>query len=271
MPVPGSDHCRYGGNTSSIALGDDEGAPDLIVDAGTGIHRLTSLLGGEPFRGSLLLGHLHWDHIYGLPFFSAGDRPDSRVDVYMPDQEGEPGVGLTEMMAPPLFPITPDQLRGDWTFRHLPEGPARIEGYEVEAREIPHKGGRTLGFRISDGVTTIAYLSDHSPSSLGEGPEGYGPYHEAAVFLAGEVDLLIHDAQYLEAEWPAHAHFGHSTPGYALGLAREAKARRLLMFHHDPRRTDDELDRLSAEWNETEDLEVITAMEGQMIDVHGDD
>lgn len=271
MPAPGPDHCRYGGHTSSIAIGDGEGAPDLIVDAGTGIHRLTSLLGGEPFRGSILLGHLHWDHIYGLPFFSAGDRADSRVDVYMPDQEGEPGVGLTEMMAPPLFPITPDQLRGEWTFTHLPEGSHPIEGYEVEAREIPHKGGRTLGFRISDGVSTIAYLSDHSPSSLGEGPDGYGPYHEAAVFLAGEVDLLIHDAQYLEEEWPTCAHFGHSTPGYALGLAREAKARRLLMFHHDPRRTDDELDRLSAVWAKTEDFEVVTAMEGQVIDVHGDD
>lgn len=271
MPVPGPDHSRYGGNTSSIAIGDGRGVPDLIIDAGTGIHRLASLLGGGPFRGSILLGHLHWDHIYGLPFFSAGDRPDSRVDVYMPDREGDAGLGLAELMAPPLFPITPDELQGDWTFSHLQEGCRRIEGYEVQAREIPHKGGRTLGFRISDGVSTIAYLSDHSPSSLGDGPDGYGPYHEAAVFLAGDVDLLIHDAQYLESEWPTHAHFGHSTPGYALGLAREANARRLLMFHHDPGRIDAELDRLSAEWSEVEDLEVIPAMEGQMIDVNGGD
>jgi ribonuclease BN (tRNA processing enzyme) len=271
MPVPGSDHSRYGGHTSSIGIADGDGAPNLIVDGGTGIHRLASLMGDEPFRGSILLGHLHWDHIYGLPFFSAGDRADSRVDVYMPDQEGRHGLGLTEMMAPPLFPISAAELRGDWTFRSLQEGCRVLEGYEVVAREIPHKGGRTLGFRISDGSSTIAYLSDHNPSALGEGPHGYGPYHDAAVLLAGEVDLLIHDAQYLEEEWQTHAHFGHSTPSYALGLAREANARRLLMFHHDPRRTDDELDRLAAVWSDIEGLEVIAAMEGQAIDVHRHD
>lgn len=270
MPAPGLDHCRYGGHTSSIAIGAGNAAPDLIVDAGTGIHRVTSLLDGHPFRGSILLGHLHWDHIYGLPFFAAGDRPDSRVDVYIPDRGGHPGLDLAEVIAPPLFPITPDQLRGRWRFNDLGEGEHRIEGYDVHAREIPHKGGRTFGYRISDGAVTVAYLSDHGPSSMGEGPEGYGPYHDAALFLAGGADLLIHDAQYLDDEWATYGHFGHSTADYALGLAKEAKARRLLMFHHDPRRTDEDLDRLAEAWAATEELEVLTAREGQFVDVDED-
>lgn len=267
MPAPGADHHRYGGHTSSVAVSRGDGDPDLIVDAGTGIHQVTALLHGRAFRGSILLGHLHWDHIYGLPFFAAGDRPDSRVSVFMPDREGEPGIGLAEVMAPPMFPITPDQLRGDWTFTNLAEGTHTIEGYEVYAREIPHKGGRTFGYRISDESVSIAYLSDHGPVALGPGDDGYGPYHDAALQLASGVDLLIHDAQYVEDEWPAFGHFGHSTHTYALGLAREAKAGRLMMFHHDPRRTDDELDRLSAKWADEEHPSVITAREGQVIDV----
>ncbi|HEX2152591.1 MAG TPA: MBL fold metallo-hydrolase [Acidimicrobiia bacterium] len=265
-PTPGRDFCRYGGHTSSIAISRDD-RPDLLLDAGTGIRRVTRLLGDRPFEGSILLGHLHWDHTHGLPFFAAGDRPDARVDLYIPEQDGTVEDTLATFMAPPHFPIGPTDLHGNWRFLHLPEGTHRIEGYEVTAREVPHKGGRTFGYRISDGHVTVAYLSDHHPTSFGAGPEGYGPYHEAAVTLAREADLLIHDAQYLDDEWPTRSHFGHSTPGYAIGLAREAGARRLMMFHHDPARTDDDLDILATQWSKTEELNVITAMEGETIDV----
>lgn len=268
-PTPGEEYCRYGGHTSSIAISHDQGRPDLLLDAGTGIRRVTSLLDGHPFEGSILLGHLHWDHTHGLPFFRAADHPDARVDLYMPEQDEGPESTLGGVMGPPHFPITPTELHGRWRFLQLAEGAHRIEGYEITAREVPHKGGRTFGYRISDGTTTIAYLSDHHPASLGPGPEGHGPYHDAAVALAADVDLLIHDAQYLEEEWPTRAHFGHSTPGYATGLAKATGTRRLLLFHHDPIRTDDELDVLSAEWGKEQDLEVMTAMEGQVIDVRG--
>lgn len=266
-PAPGTEFCRYGGHTSSIAIGHDGRRPDLILDAGTGIRLVTPLLDGQPFHGSILLGHLHWDHTHGLPFFRGGDHPDSRVDVYLPEQNGGPDVTFESVMAPPHFPITPTDLRGRWRFHTLGEGSRRIEGYQVTAREIPHKGGRTLGYRISDDRATIAYLSDHHPASMGPGPEGYGPYHEAALALASDVDLLIHDAQYLEEEWPSRSHFGHSTPKYAIGLAKEAGAGSLLMFHHDPTRTDVELDRLAEKWREEGAIEVRTAMEGQTIDV----
>lgn len=270
-PAPGAEFVRYGGHTSCLAVASGEGPPNLLIDAGSGIRRVTRLLENQPFDGSILLGHLHWDHTHGLPFFRAGDHPDARVDVYLPEQGAEPREVMERIMSPPHFPITPADLRGRWRFLGLDEGVHDIDGFEVTAREIPHKGGRTFGYRISDGATIIAFLSDHHPFSLGPGPDGFGPYHEAAVSLAQGVDLLIHDSQYLEDEWPIRAGFGHSTPRYAVGLAETAGAARLLLFHHDFARTDDELDDLGRVWAEAGSTEVEMAYEGQVIDVAGID
>lgn len=266
-PASGLEFCRYGGHTTSIAIGDADGPPRLIIDAGTGIRQVTDLLRGQPFRGSILLSHLHWDHLQGLPFFSAGDRPDARVDVYVPQQPGAAADNLADMMAPPHFPITPADLHGQWTFTHIAEGTREIDGFVVTAREIPHKGGRTFGYRVENGSGAAVYLSDHSSIELGAGPAGFGPYHEAALTLADRADLLIHDAQYVEEEWPMRSHFGHSTDSYAIGLAKEAGVRRLLMFHHEPTRTDDTLDAMAAEWAKEEAVEVMPAREGTMFDV----
>ena len=253
-PAPGAAFVRYGGNTSCVALtAPGDSAPSLVVDAGTGLQRLARHLHPEPFRGTILLGHLHWDHTHGLPFFPAGDDPDADVTLLMPAQ-GDPISVLARCISPPHFPISPTELRGRWRFAaieagahagdHVGEHAAAqpIEKFDVLARDIPHKGGRTFGYRISDGAGSIAYLSDHWPVHLGEGPDGFGPYHEAAVQLARGVDVLIHDAQYTAAEFPSRRHFGHSAIEYAVGLADMAGARSLVLFHHDPSRTDDELD-----------------------------
>ncbi len=103
-----------------------------------------------------------------------------------------------------------------------------IEGFTVLALEIPHKGGRTFGFRVTDGSATIAYLSDHCPTALGPGPDGLGEYHEAALALARRCDLLVHDAQYLDEELERRASFGHASCGYAAapGRARPGPAGR---------------------------------------------
>ena len=145
-------------------------------------------------------------------------------------------------MSPPHFPIAPSGLLGSWSFNALEPGAALIGGFSVLGLEIPHKGGRTFGYRISDGNKTIAYLSDHCPASFGPGPAGLGEYHEAALSLASECDVLFHDAQYTDGELPVHAIFGHASTGYAVGLAEAAGARQLLFYHHDPARTDDEID-----------------------------
>jgi phosphoribosyl 1,2-cyclic phosphodiesterase len=246
-PASGAEYARYGGHTSCVALAHDGAdAPTLVLDAGTGLQNLTRLLDGAAFRGTLLLGHLHWDHTHGLPFFAAGDRPDARVRLLIPEQ-GDAVEVLSRAMSPPHFPIGPRQLRGEWSFAGIEAGWHEIEGFSVLALDIPHAGGRTFGFRVSDSHSSVAYLSDHGPFGLGPGPEGLGEYHPAVMDLASGVDVLIHDAQHTAAEFPARAHFGHAAIEYTVGLAERAEVSRLLLFHHDPVRTDDAIDALQAE------------------------
>jgi phosphoribosyl 1,2-cyclic phosphodiesterase len=242
-PAPGPEFVRYGGNTSCIALSRNGAQPRLVLDGGTGLQRLSPLLNDEPFRGTILLTHLHWDHTHGLPFFSAGDRAGANVSVLMPAQ-GDPKEILERAISPPHFPVRPTELQGNWRIGDLEEGEHILEGFSIVAQEIPHKAGRMFGYRITDGRTTIAYLSDHSPIAFGPGPDGLGEYHDAAAELSDQADLLIHDAQHTAEEFPTRAHFGHSAVEYAVGLAETAKARRLLLFHHDPPRTDDQIDEI---------------------------
>lgn len=247
-PAPGHAFARYGGNTSCVALARDGEPPSLLLDAGTGLRGLGALLGEAPFRGALLLGHLHWDHTQGLPFSRAVDHDGAQVRLCLPDQEdGDAAIDvLRRAMSPPHFPIGPEGLRGGWSFEGLEPGFHHIAGFEVLALEIPHKGGRTFGYRISDGRSAIAYLSDHGPPALGPGPEGWGPYHETAMALAADVDVLIHDAQHTAEELPSRVSWGHSAADYPVRLGELAGARSVLLFHHDPIRTDDEVDAIVA-------------------------
>jgi ribonuclease BN (tRNA processing enzyme) len=213
-----------------------------VLDAGTGLVQLSKAFAGEAFVGTILLGHLHWDHTHGLPFFPAGFHPDAKVTLFLPEQGADAEELLGRAFSPPHFPIWPRQLGDGWAFENLKEGDHELEGFHVLAREIPHKGGRTFGYRVSDGRSSFAYLSDHSPVAYGPGPDGFGPYHEAAVALADGVDLLIHDAQHTAPEFASKSFMGHSAVEYPVGLARQAGARKVLLFHHDPPRTDDEVD-----------------------------
>jgi phosphoribosyl 1,2-cyclic phosphodiesterase len=264
-PAPGPEFVRYGGHTSCVAVAHDGEPPRLVLDAGTGIRTVTALLGGEPFRGAILLGHLHWDHTQGLPFFAAADRPEARTALHAPAQ-GDTEQVLERFMAPPHFPITPTELRGTWEFEALEPGTHDIEGFTVTALEIPHKGGRTYGYRVSDGTGTLAYLSDHCPTALGPGPDGLGARHDAALALASRSNLLLHDAQYTDDELPARAHFGHASVGYAVALAAQAGVGRLLLYHHDPPRTDDQIDAIVAACADA-DVPVAAAAQGMVVDL----
>jgi ribonuclease BN (tRNA processing enzyme) len=243
----------------------DGEVPTLILDAGTGLRGLPALLGDRPFSGAIVLGHLHWDHTMGLPFCTAVDNPGATVELWVPAQ-GDIEAILERWMAPPHFPITPSQLRGTWTFGGLEEGIHQIAGFEVLAREIPHKGGRAFGYRVSDGKAAFAYLSDHCPTALGPGPSGLGALHPAAMALAEGCDLLIHDAQYLDEELAARADFGHAAAGYAVELAEAASVPRVLLFHHDPPRTDDAVDALVARYSGAK-TKVEGARQGMVIDL----
>lgn len=263
-PTPGPSFARYGGHTSCVAVELDGRVP-VVLDAGTGIRRLPEVLGGRPFRGTVLLGHLHWDHTHGLPFCPSLDHPDAEVRVLGPSTDGRQLDDLLALsMSPPSFPIGPAELRGSWRWDTVTEGVHGVEGLEVLAREIPHKGGTTFGYRVSDGRCSFAYLSDHMPQALGLGPDGLGERHDAALALADDVDVLIHDAQYTAEELPARGAFGHAAAEYAVALGQAAGTRTVVLFHHDPARTDDEVDAITARF-QTGPVEVQAAVEATVI------
>ncbi|MFY9929459.1 MAG: MBL fold metallo-hydrolase [Streptosporangiaceae bacterium] len=267
-PAPGPDFVRYGGHTSCVAVADDDAPPTIILDAGTGIRRVTGLLNRQAFRGTILLTHLHWDHVQGLPFFSGGDHDDAQVTLLLPDQQDGTSAEqvLSRAMSPPHFPISPGQLRGRWSFTAISPGRLQAEGFSIEAREIPHKGGRTIGYRVSDGRSAVAYVTDHCPTVLGPGPDGWGEYHSSALELAAGADVLVHDAQLIAEEVPAQAAFGHAAAEYAVELARRSGSQRVVLFHHQPGRTDDELDKIAQRFAGSP-VPVTVATEEQIIDL----
>jgi len=136
----------------------------------------------------------------------------------------------------------------------------------VDALEIPHKRGRTFGYRISDGSGTLAYLPDHNPISLGPGPDGAGVYHDAPITLSKDADLLLHDSQHPAAELPRLGFLGHSAVEYAVALAQRANARQVALSHHDPWRTDAEIDDLVAQ-HAAAPVRVLAARDGVVVDL----
>ena len=259
--APGPDFVRYGGHTSCVAVSHDGAAtPSLVLDAGTGLRTLTGRLGGAAFDGAVLLSHLHWDHVQGLPFFAAGDRDDACVDLWLPAQDGASGRDLlAQTLSPPAFPITPEGLRGSWGFHAWDGGTREIRGFTVRAVDVAHKGGRTFAHRVECGGASVAYLPDHAPAA------GTTP---ALMDLLHGVDLLVHDAQFLDGERPIAVDYGHATVQDAIALAVECEARALLLFHHSPSRTDDALDEI-ASWavDLAPGLRVAVAREGDVLDV----
>ena len=259
-PAPGPDFVRYGGHTSCVAVtprGQD--VPTLLLDAGTGIRSLSAQLPGPGFQGSILLSHLHWDHVQGVPFFVAGDNDASHVDVYLPAQDGLSGRDLfASFMSPPRFPIEPEGLRGDWTWTALEPGCTDIGDFRVTAVEIAHKGGRTFGYRVDDGERSVAYLPDHAPVN--------GVSDDLRSMIRG-VDVMLHDAQFLESERVIADLFGHATIPEAVALAEEGGVGTLVLFHHGPARTDDQLDAIAGDVAAR--IPVVVAIEGQQIDVGG--
>ncbi|PKW25454.1 MBL fold metallo-hydrolase [Phycicoccus duodecadis] len=256
--APGPRFVRYGGHTACVAVtarGGDR--PVLLLDAGTGIRSASAMLRGEAFRGTVLVSHLHWDHVQGLPFFAAGDREDARVTVQVPAQGGASGRDLlAQLMSPPGFPIEPEGLIGDWSFEAVEAGKSVVEGLGVTSVDVEHKGGRTFGYVLEEDGRRVAYVPDHAPA--------VGVSDELLAALQG-VDVLVHDAQFLEWERPRARDYGHATVDDAVHLGERVGARRLVLFHHGPHREDDALDTM-AQVVPT-DLEVVTAREGMVLKV----
>lgn len=255
---------KYGGNTSCVSLS-IEGHDPVLFDLGTGLRYFGNQQPvGQPFNGTCLLSHLHWDHIQGLPFFTPLLREGSEVALFGPTQEGELDIRqvFADTIRPPLFPVTLEMLPGHIEFTEVWENDFRIGDVEIMARPIPHVGN-TVGYRVSWGGASVAYLSDHQMPV-----DGSFAACDGALDLARDVDLLIHDAQYTPAEFAQKSDWGHCTIEYAVWLAARAGARRLALFHHDPNHDDETMDRLAAEaiaCGAGLNVEVFAACEGQII------
>ena len=243
-PCDGSQFDRYGGNTSCVVLASD-GHPPLIFDLGTGLRAYGGSLpvdGQSDFEGSVLLSHLHWDHIQGLPFFRPVSAAGGRLSVFGPRQpDGPLAEVFGEVMRPPYFPIRPEQLRGSVTFEGVGNDDFAVNGAKVHSRWIRHTDP-ALGFRVEIEGVSVAYLSDHGPGVSADDPDDYIP--DDVLELCDGVDLLIHDAQHTVGEYEQVRHFGHSSIEYAVHVARESGARTLSLFHHCPSHGDDAVDRI---------------------------
>jgi len=266
-PCAGPEYTRFGGCSSSVAL-ETADAPPLLFDMGTGLRAYAKRCTDE-FHGSLLLSHLHWDHVQGLPFFTPLHKPGATLDVYGPRQEGGPlGEVFAEMMRPPFFPIMPDQLAADVRFHDTGDDDFPVGGAKVRSRWVRHVGP-TLGFRVEHHGVSVAYVPDHGPGCHPEHADDYIP-HEMLELCDG-VDLLIHDAQHTLAEYEPKRHWGHCTVEYAVHVARESGARRLALFHHDPAHDDgaiDEIERSAREFAASIGApDVVAAYEGLEVEL----
>jgi phosphoribosyl 1,2-cyclic phosphodiesterase len=244
--APGRDFVRYGGHTSCVAvLADTDERPRLVLDAGTGLRGLPSLLGERPFHGRIVLSHLHWDHAQGLPFCPSVDHPDAEVELFVPVEhpDTDPQALLAEAFSPPHFPIGPDGLLGDWTFQPLRPGPVDDA---VSVASVAHKGGPTFGVRVAMDGAVLAYLPDHALHSATAEPD-----RRSAARLAHGADVLLHDGQFLATEQQIAREYGHATIEAVLDFADSCGVGAVVLTHHGPSRTDHELDELGHRFRHT--------------------
>lgn len=282
-PCAGDRYERYGGNTSCVSIEVDGHAP-VIFDMGTGLRPYGEQLVGFPtsgpearsapfgaFQGTVLLTHLHWDHIQGLPFFAPIGNPEATLDVYGPRQEDGPLADVfTGVMRPPYFPISPAQLEGTVRFHDTDNNSFAVNGAKVRSRWVRHTSP-TLGFRVDVEGVSVAYLSDHA-TGCSDDPADYVP-HEVLELCDG-ADLVIHDSQHTCDEYEKKWFYGHCTVDYAVHVAREASARHLMLFHHCPTHTDDDVDLMLLHARDlaarvsSGDLDVSAASEGLCVELH---
>jgi phosphoribosyl 1,2-cyclic phosphodiesterase len=238
---PGVDTARYGGNTSCLEVRLDDGTL-IVLDAGTGARGLgLALVADPPPQIHLLLTHLHVDHVEGLGAFEPIWRPQTDLHIWGPSS---PVVSLDERIAtyfsPPLFPIHLSEVPARCTFHDAPAGEWRVGGAKLRSEPIQHPGA-TVGYRIEADGKILTYLTDHEPA-LGMDLETASTEWISGFSLAFGADMLIHDCQYTQEEYESRFGFGHSSTEQVAHFARKTQADRMVLFHHDPIHTDDELE-----------------------------
>ena len=269
LAAPGADTIRYGGNTSCVEVRSADGEV-IVLDAGTGMRPLGVAMADEGVqRVHVLLTHLHLDHLQGLGFFRPLFRPDVDVHIWGPPSPVQPLADrIATYMSPPLFPVRLADIPSRLTFHDAPEDAITIGSLTVRASLVTHQGP-TVGYRIEEDGRAVVYLPDHEPGlgmDLTDLPSDWISGHD----LAHGADVLLHDAQYGDEEYPRHVGWGHSAIGHVVAFARKAEVDHLVLFHHDPYHPDGELEALVVDarriWGDG-DQRVCSAWEGMTIEL----
>ena len=276
IAAPGPNTARYGGNTSCVEVRASDGTA-IVLDCGTGARELGRHLARtmpQPVRLHLFIGHTHWDHIQGFPFFVPAFLPGAELNIYAP-------IGfqrsLEEAMAGQMeysyFPVKLRDLRSRIHYTELDEGFFRVGDVLVETQYLNHTAP-TIAYRLSSGGATVAYVTDHEPFWSPTGRVSQHPGDERHIAFMKGADLVIHDAQFTEDEYRNKIGWGHSSIEYAVDVAAAAGVGRLVLFHHDPAHDDQTLERMESTARaraaaRAQGLDVLAAREGLEIEVSG--
>ena len=238
VPVSGEAYLRYGGATTCVFL--RFGDQTIVLDCGTGMMELPKVLHKNDRRITVLLSHPHVDHLLGLPMCPVAFDPERKIDIYGAVRRGmDVRQQVCAFLAPPLWPVGPDKFPAGITFRELPEQLV-LGDVTVETMAGAHPGGVSL-FRLAGGGKRVVYITDCTVTEKNlSGLAGF----------ARDCDLLLCDGQYSRQEWKGREHFGHSTWTAAAQLGAVCGAKMVRVIHHDPFRTDAQLDSAAQELTE---------------------
>jgi phosphoribosyl 1,2-cyclic phosphodiesterase len=244
VAVSGAHAARIGGNTACVEV--TSAGHRLVLDAGTGVRALGERLmhEGGPQKATLLFSHLHWDHVQGFPFFAPAYAPTTQLTLYGPGPGGDVALErvLSSQMQAPSFPVPLSAMRSRMRFCEALSGqPLEVGPFRITPFALPHPQG-CLGYRIEEGGRAFVYATDVELARAEVTP-ALGRWMEGA-------DVLCLDAQYTPDEYagrsgPARRGWGHSTMVDAAQIAAHVDARRLLLFHHDPARTDEQAEEMA--------------------------
>jgi phosphoribosyl 1,2-cyclic phosphodiesterase len=235
IPTPCRQNLGYGGNTSCLQVETPQ-EEILIFDAGSGIRDLGLQLARQsshrPLRIHLFLTHFHWDHVLGLPFFVPLFDKRNSITIYSSPYSAPLQASVAAVMRHPHFPVAFETVPSHIQLVELGTTPFRAAGAEIRAFPVHHPQG-ACGYRIEAAGASAVYVPDREP--------GVETLDRGVRENAGGADVLMHDAQYTPEEYPKWQGWGHSTWEEAVVVARDAKAKRLVLFHHDPEHSDDTL------------------------------
>lgn len=238
---PGPETVRYGGNTSCVFVEADDGSL-FIFDAGTGIRKLGEDLVAQssPKDINLLFSHFHWDHIQGFPFFLPAYQDNQLINLLAAQLKDVNANSVLSQMTNPHFPVPSDKLDAKVVLLSINNSKLKIGDNTIYVKPLNHPGGG-LAYRLESSLGSMAYVTDNE---LEPPQKPATSYLEWVEFLKN-VDFLIHDAMYLDEELDEKHGWGHSLISQTLQLAADAKVKNLVLFHHDPSRTDDQLDEIA--------------------------